>query len=279
MAKKAKKECPFTTRMVREMELVKRTAIALQYKLEIGLLKPSKRMQQNIVNLSYGMSAKMIFVLSLSTSNIGNCNCEKNKNIPGSICQKCFADSVENQYNALHENNMHNLEVLSSNILPYADIMAIAKEVVEALIKNGTHLFRLESFGDLANVTHCVNYIRLCSYISQYAEERNYPVSIAWWTKQYHLFENAVTFITDKDMQYFRKDTNVILSSLFIGVEVPRAAIEKVERWIGMKVKVFTVYNLPETHEKINCGARSCTLCQRCYTKQNYTEYVAEALK
>ena len=70
---------------------------------------------------------------------------------------------------------------------------------------------------------------------------------------------------------------NLIISSMMINRPI------KIKKFLdaGVKVKVFTVYNLEFVEEAkidINCGAKSCISCLQCYSKNDII-YINEMLK
>jgi hypothetical protein len=118
--------------------------------------------------------------------------------------------------------------------------------------------FRFEAFGDLHNVTQVINYFNIC--------KKNPDVHFALWTKNPGIIKEVAN---EKP-----KNLVILVSSLFLNKPVD---IEKMP-WID---KVFTVYD-KETIErekvKINCGARNCLKCHRCYKKSG-AKYINEKLK
>lgn len=242
--------------------------------------KASKKNQQSIVKLSYGMSAKMLNILGISTSCKNNSRCmrrynlEENKHFKVSvICSKCFAVATINARTTVQNAMNHNTEVLQKRLLSESEVNAIAIEVKDAMAKNGTNKFRIESFGDIANEIQATNYIMLCNAIYK----QNRFIRIAWWTKNIDILVYAWKKISEDILQNVRKNTNIILSSVFINIPMNEKFVAKVENDLNMKVMVFTVES--EKNEKTNCGARSCNKCGFCYRKHRKTEWVFEVLK
>ena len=218
-----------------------------------------KKDKQELIHLSYNMSGKMENILSLSTNNNYNERCACFKNVSGSICEKGFAEKTVEHYPGLNANTKANLEILRSRLLTDAELQALAIEIVAALDKNGTRQFRLESFGDIANVTHARNYIRLCSAIARI----DCSVLVAWWTKSPNYVVSAFNLEDEETRFWFKSVCNLILSSLFIGVPFPEKARKKIESALGMEVLVFTVEAVKPDDKRVNCGARSCLNCKR----------------
>ena len=119
-------------------------------------------------------------------------------------------------------------------------------------------IVRIESFGDVANVTQAVNYANLCKV--------NPRVIFAWWSKNMPIIKQAFDLVG--------KPRNVVMiqSSELLNVQTARHPIAD---------KVFTVYDdstIQRDSIAINCGARSCASCRRCYSKRTGA-VVSERLK
>ena len=144
-----------------------------------------------------------------------------------------------NQYKAAGTHAKENFELLTSRIL----------EKSELPIFGNVRFVRIESFGDVANETQAVNYANIAL--------NNPGVIFGWWTKNVKIVAAAFDSIGGKP-------SNVILIESSEKVNVEKApSSEYVD-------KVFTVYDkkyIRENGVEINCGARSCVACQRCYTK------------
>ena len=203
------------------------------------------------VCVSDNMSGKMENIPSVSTSCLANPICLKRMQDGDSICAHCFAETTLKRYSDCGKNMLSNTYLLTESILDL-DLLPRFPNV---------SIVRIESFGDVANVTQAINYANLCKV--------NPLVTFAWWTKN-------PAFI-DKAMKIFgKKPENIIFieSSPYINV-----VKEKSFPWID---KVFSVFNdqyIAENNIDINCGARSCMNCKRCYTKTNTETNVSERLK
>lgn len=199
------------------------------------------------IRFNVNMSGKMSGVNCLSTSNLVNPFCIARKKDPNSICSKCYADTTCKRYSALQQNMLRNTEILTETLFKISDMPVI-----------NASIFRFEAFGDLLNATQCINYFRLC--------KANPHVRFALWTKNPGFVRQAI--------QTESKPENLIilLSSAKIGEKADASRFDFID-------KTFTVYrkaDMPE--EKINCGARACLACQRCYNKNTESE-VREYLK
>ena len=208
------------------------------------------------VHITVKMRGKMSGMYSLSTSVLENDICRRRAKVKGSICEKCFSKRMSEAYGKDPEKDTYNkpfiknTEVLTSVIIPVNEW-----PVINALY------FRLEAFADLNNETQVINYFNFA--------RRNPKTIFALWTK------NPVFIKRVLDAGY-KKPRNLIViqSSCFINKQ---DAI--VYDFID---KEFTVYDkkyINENNVEINCGARHCLSCARCYTKKKELEQIREKLK
>ena len=200
---------------------------------------------------THGKGTKMDGIGSLSTSPLLNSNCAKNRRIEGSVCQKCYSHTYNKMRPSLRNALKENSEVLRTNILKDSDLPII-----------NACFFRLESFGDLHNLTHLENYCRIA--------EKNPLCNFSIWTKN-----------TDLIQEHFEnrpkpKNFKVVHSSLKLNEQIDIKTLKFID-------KVFTVYTkdyIKENKIKINCGAKHCSSCQQCYgNKHNRTKYINELKK
>lgn len=206
--------------------------------------------RNNYIHVSYGMSGKMAGIPSISTSVLHNPTCQARAKIAGSICSKCYAASTVKRYGALRGHLALNLGRLANADLTPAQIPYI----------NGA-ICRFESFGDLANVTHAKNYIRIAA--------ENPHCVFTLWTKNPGFVKSAIDELGKP------QNLIVILSSFHLNKVDSAAAFPFVDH-------VFTVYDKATIEREgiqINCGARDCMTCRRCYTLGNADFYISEKLK
>lgn len=183
-------------------------------------------------------TGKMKGMQSLSTSCKTNPNCEKYSQIPGSICSKCYAQRQMKMYKNMSAAFERNADVLTTQIIPKDQLPLI----------NACY-FRFEAFGDLHNATQLINYFNIC--------KKNKDVNFALWTKNPYIVKEVVE--TEKKPN----NLQIIVSSLFINKQLDISNMPYID-------KVFTVYD-KDTIERenidINCGARNCLECHKCYKK------------
>lgn len=218
--------------------------------VEYPLLKSKYTVNESPIHVSDYMSGKMSGLPSVSTSCLENPICVARMKDGNSICSKCFASATLEKYKSAGAHASNNFRLLNADVLPL-DLLPVFGNV---------RFVRVESFGDVASVTHAVNYLNMAKV--------NPDVIFAWWSKNMNIIAKALEIVGGKP-------GNVIF-------------IESSERINYAKAKsfdfvdyVFTVYDKPTIKAEsveINCGARRCLTCGRCYHKGN-SEAVREQLK
>ena len=186
-------------------------------------------------------TAKMAKVVSLSTDINSNPVCIGRQKIAGSICSQCFAarmwDNNRGVYRSVNKAFADNTAILCGRLLTTDEIPVIDPKRFP--------LF--EAFADLQNATQVLNYFKIARL--------NPGVRFALWTKNPGFVAKALTVSPKPD------NLQIVLSSMRINHAANGDAF-------GFIDKVFTVYD-PETIQRdgvaINCGARSCFTCRRCY--------------
>lgn len=201
------------------------------------------------IHISDSMSGKMSGIPSISTSCLCNPICLKRMQDGNSICSHCFAYATLNRYKAASQAMESNYHLLTESVLP-PELLPIFANVA---------IVRIESFGDVANKTQAVNYLNII--------KANPNVIFAWWSKNMVIIKSAIDEVG--------KPENLIL-------------VESSEKLNKVKVasngyvdKVFTVYDEKTITNKginVNCGARCCATCRRCYNKDTETT-ISEKLK
>ena len=201
----------------------------------------------NTLHITEKHTGKMAGMQSLSTSCRSNKNCERFSKIEGSVCQKCYAQRMMKMYKNMDPCLERNAELLTESVIPDENLPNI----------NAAY-FRFESFGDLHNTTQVVNYFNIC--------KKNPDTNFALWTKNPAL----ISPVADQKPE----NLQIVFSSLFLNTVADAEKFPFVD-------KIFTVYD-KETIERdgveINCGARSCLKCHRCY-KAGGDRYINEKLK
>lgn len=217
---------------------------------EYAMKKSKYAVNYSPVHVSDSMSGKMAGIPSISTSCLENPICNARRKDGNSICAHCFAAATLDRYKAAGVAMANNYHLLTENILP-AELLPVFANVA---------IVRIESFGDVANVTHALNYLHIV--------KANPTVMFAWWSKNMNIIKQAIEIDGGKP-------ENVILvdSSAKLNVE-KTPENEYVD-------KVFTVYDaatIERENINVNCGARCCATCRNCYSKSSAT-IVNEKLK
>lgn len=203
------------------------------------------------VKFTVNHTGKMDGMQSLSTSVLENKICQARAKVPGSICEKCFSQRMSERYgDDYNEKFKKNHEVLTTIVIPVNEWPLI-----------NARIFRLEAFADLNNVIQVQNYFNFA--------ERNKGTIFALWTKNPEFINEAIKSGLVKKP----KNLVIIQSSCMINIEEPKK--------FDFIDKTFTVYDkkfIAENNININCGARNCLECGRCYSKRTADD-VREQLK
>ena len=211
-----------------------------------------------VIELTTDHTGKMLGMQSLSTSCRLNPGCQRNSKIPGSICEKCYAQTMLQMYKDLDAKLDRNTEALTVKVLDWDDLPIINCQV-----------FRFESFGDLYNEVHLQNYINIA--------KKNPGCRFTLWTKNYGV---AMHYFKEHDCP---ENFTLIISSLFVNKKQDLAPFKKLGKFKKGQLKVFTVYDYDYIKQhadelNINCGSRLCLGCRLCYDK-NEVEEINEILK
>ena len=216
------------------------------------LTTQSKRAELGGLHYCTNHTGKMNGLHSLSTSVAVNPYCIKRQANGNSICAHCFSASMMKQYKALNEATTRNAEILTASVLP-----------VDVLPLIPSRYFRFESFGDLINTNQVINYFNIA--------KKNPDTLCALWTKNPHIIAKAIQMGHEKPA-----NLQIVLSSPLVNKPIKATKYAFID-------KIFTVYDKEAAQAvNINCGARSCLACGRCYrpNPEGVTiQYVNELLK
>ena len=206
-------------------------------------------------------TGKMSGMLSLSTSPLMNNRCKARAACGNSecICTHCYALAMQDMYDALSAKLMRNTEALTSELVPGSALPTINPDRHPAA--------RIEAFGDLVNETQVINYIDLIS--------TNPDVYFGWWTKNPDIIAEALyTGEYEKP-----ENVKIIYSNPIIDKYV---SLEEIQTRYPFIDAVFTVWSDEKTAaahgQAINCGARHCMTCKKCYTNNGIAQ-INELLK
>ena len=196
---------------------------------------------------------KMEGIRSIGTSCADNPHCIKRRTDQCSVCSKCYAVTYMKMRKALKEHLSDNAKILANTLLEGREI-----PVTNDLI------YRFESFGDLYNEIHLKNYVEITN--------RNPYTTFGLWTKNIWILDQV--FNEEKIAK--PKSISIVVSSPLLNVPLK---LDREKYW--MVDHVFTVYDkkfIAANDIDINCGARSCLGCKKCYEDKD-TFYINEQLK
>lgn len=202
------------------------------------------------IHITQKHNGKMDGMMSLSTSCLCNPQCKRYSEDPDKICSHCYARTQMSYMTSMQGCFERNSKLLTERILTREEMPVL----------NAVY-FRFESFGDLINEVQCINYFNIC--------KANPSTKFALWTKNPHI----VSMVINKGIKKPR-NLQIVLSSHYMNKASDPRAFDFVD-------KVFTVYDkeyIKEHEVEINCGARNCLSCKKCYTK-NKTMFINEKLK
>lgn len=196
---------------------------------------------------------KMKGIRSIGTSCADNPYCIKRRQDGMSVCSKCYALTYMKMRKSLREHLADNAQILSQTLLEGREV-----PVTNDLI------YRFESFGDLYNATHLKNYVTIA--------ERNSYTKFALWTKNIWILDEVF------NKEGVKKPENL---SIVISSPLMNKAMELDRNKYWMVDHMFTVYEkdyIANNDVQINCGARNCLSCRKCYVDDD-TFYINEQLK
>lgn len=195
---------------------------------------------------------------SISSSVLDNCKCAAWRKIAGCICQHCYAHNQQAVQGGLREHNVLNGLILRNVLLPVAALRRLP--ILFPYL-------RIESFGDVANVTQARNYIRI---IKAFPGKR-----CAIWSKNLAIWAEAFK------LEGKPKNTTFVFSSPYVDKQVAETIVESFP-FIDHIFTVYTKKYARENNININCGGRKCLECIRkktgCYYRGG-TLYINEELK
>lgn len=189
-------------------------------------------------------TGKMENMQSLSSANPPSCF-ERAAKKQGP-CGACYDLLMKKRYKNLNAAHAKNSDAMINVLLPTA-----------ALPRVNAAYFRLNAGGELWNVTHAVNMLRIARH--------NPHTSFALWTHEPKLVIEAI--------KKEGKPSNIKL--IYSSQNFNKR--DRLPRYFD---KVFTVYTKEEaTSVEINCGARKCFDCLKCYDPNNKTVFINELKK
>lgn len=211
------------------------------------------------IHICVDHTGKMDGIPSLSTSPLTNIRCQRRCKIPGTICSHCYSVAMQQRYHGLDGALRHNSEILYHNVIP----------VEEWPVLFTYDIFRIESFGDLQTVIQGINYINFM--------KRNPCISFGVYTKNPDILAAALAMCGYDHC----KPSNMVVNYSSPYINVSNDATYYRYEWLIDHI--FTVVDENGVDDiggpsAINCGARHCNTCRKCY-KAGGPLHIWEALK
>lgn len=171
---------------------------------------------------------KMKGIKSIGTSCVDNPFCLKRRQDGLSVCSKCYAVTYMKMRKTLKQHLADNAKILANTLLEEREI-----PVTNDLI------YRFESFGDLYNKTHLLNYITIA--------ERNQYTKFGLWTKNIWILDE----VFNRDHVSKPNNLSIVVSSPTLNVQMN---LNREKYW--MVDHLFTVYDkdfIKNNNIEINC--------------------------
>lgn len=201
-------------------------------------------------------NTKMAGIQSIGTTSLCNPICQKRKEQCDGVCAHCYADSLCKMRKNLNEHLIQNYEKLTSRLLSPTEAAAVP---VTSLIA------RIESFGDVANVTQARNYLRII-------RAHNW-IQFGIWSKNFGIWHAAFKKEgKPKNCTYVHSSMNLNHQD-----EVPPLMKKYTDH-------VFTVWtkdvydDVIKANPSSECAGLSCAKCQKCYRRKG-SLYINERLR
>lgn len=205
-----------------------------------------------MITVTTNHRGKMEGIASISTSTINNEFC---RFMSGHdfICAHCYGNRLEKRYLSKNPNsNMYfnNSQILSSNYIGVSEIANIMNQI------HDYRYIRLHAIGELINMTHLDNFIRIA-----------------------HSIPNKIFGLWTKRIDLVRKLTSPKPDNLILIYSTPK--INNPNQNIPDKFdKSFSIYTqnfIEENNITINC-AKKCFSCLKCYSCHS-DRFINELLK
>ena len=167
------------------------------------------------------------------------------------ICGFCFSDSQQDTFPSMTIGLEKNFIIFNNGVI-HDDYIPVLNNLY----------FRGESFGDFASVNAVINFYKLAA--------KNPLVRVTAWTKNLVFF-----YLAEEDGYKKPENFTLIFSSSYINK--PAKIPEKVKHLVDKRFTVYTKEYAERYNIRINCGARACLACLRCYSSTCFD--IAELLK
>lgn len=204
---------------------------------------------------NHSKDSKMEGIQSISTACTMNPICIARMKIGLAVCAHCFSEALLKIRKPLLAHLISNTEILTTRLLTMEEA---------ALVPITSIIGRIESFGDVQNVTQAINFIR----IIKAHPHQNFGI----WSKNINIWAQAF------EKEGKPKNCTYVHSSLYL--DTPDFILPRFRKWVD---HVFTVWN-KKTYDKLwrghpsECAGIKCMTCLKCY-KKGGQYYINERLR
>lgn len=178
--------------------------------------------------------SKLAGLKSISTCCLDNKFCLARMQDCNSICHHCYASTQQSRHFGLTEHNIVNGIILKNVVL--------TEHAIATLPLWNEKFVRIESFGDVENLTQVLNYINIAKVFS--------GATFAVWTKNTALWEKAFTLAGKPENLVF------VVSSCYTNIKTGISS-----EYIDHTFTVYSKEAIEENNIDINCGGKKCAAC------------------
>ncbi len=195
-------------------------------------------------------SGKMDGIRSISTNPLTNHFCNKMHDCGNDrvICTHCYATRLVDFRLSLQKHVENNSIALSERVIPMNELPSYTDELI-----------RFDSFGELINETHLINFFNLC-----YKNPQTYHVL---YTKRCNLVEDMAHL---KPSNLKVVESNPIVDSVY---EKPKSPIA------DLVFNVVTPEYLEQNPKYKATCIKACNTCRLCYSRRTPMKFIVEMLK
>lgn len=229
--------------------------------------------QQLTKSLCTNHSGKMAGMISWSSSVLENTYCQQRraaaekayriavhagKDPVDIICRHCYAENLLEYRATARDKYKRNTELLTARVYDLDEL-----PIVNAAIA------RIEAFGDVQQgepgIIQATNYMNWCHV--------NPQTMFGCWTKNLKEYDAAIKTVGKPENVVMIYSIPAINAAGIDDLDAFLDALQQVYPWLD---KLFVVYNYDR--DDINCGARECLTCRRCYSHST-ARIIREKLK
>ena len=199
---------------------------------------------------------KMHGIQSISTTSLCNPICRKRKTLCTGICAHCYADALCKLRHTLDTHLQQNYETLTRGLLTRKEAAAVPVT---------SSIARIESFGDVGNVTQARNYIRIIK-----AHPR---IRFGIWSKNWGIWLAA--------FKAEGKPTNCTYVHSSREINIADTIDPRMKPYVDHVFTVWDKKTYPDVIKKsprTECAGLSCINCRKCYRK-NTAFHINERLR